>query len=154
MKISNKKDKKSERKKGNYGLNCLYTNADQLLNKLDDLLMFIASNEPDIMMITEVIPKAQQNSISYPQLSIKGYDTYVNFNPDEENLGSSGIRGVAIYVKCNLVARKLKLNNLFSDQLWVEITLRNNDLLLCGCIYRSPTYTKILKHNPRRTFVK
>ena len=81
------------------------------------------------MMITEVIPKAQQNSISYPQLSIKGYDTYVNFNPDEENLGSSGIRGVVIYVKCNLVARKLELNNLFSDQLWVEITLRNNDLL-------------------------
>ena len=101
--------------------------------------MFIASNELDIMMITEVIPKAQQNSISYPQLSIKGYDTYVNVNPDEENLGASGIRGVAIYVKCNLVARKLKLNNLFSDQLWVEITLRNNDLLLCGCIYRSPT---------------
>ena len=58
--------------------NCLYT------------------NEPDIMMITEVIPKAQQNSISYPQLSIKGYDTYVSFNPSEVNLGASGIRGVAI----------------------------------------------------------
>ena len=111
MKISNKKDKKNERKKGNWGLNCLY--------------MFIASNEPDIMMIIEVIPKAQQNSISYPQLSIKGYDIYVNFNPDEENLGASGIRRVAIYVKRNLVARKLKLNNLFSDQLWVEITLRS-----------------------------
>ena len=79
--------------------------------------MFIASNEPDIMMITEVIPKARQNSISYPHLSIKGYDTYVNFNPDEENLGASGIRGVAIYVKCNLLAKELELNTLFSDQL-------------------------------------
>ena len=75
MKISKKKDTKSEQKNENYGLNCLYTNADQLLNKLDDLLILITSNEPGIMMVTEVIPKEQQNSVPYSQLSIKGYDT-------------------------------------------------------------------------------
>ena len=35
----------------------LYTNADQFLNKKDELLQLIAGNEPNII-ITEVIPKA------------------------------------------------------------------------------------------------
>ena len=45
-------------------LSCLYSNVDQLLNKMDELRMLIASNEPDIMMFTEVIPKAQKTPIT------------------------------------------------------------------------------------------
>ena len=37
----------------NFGLKCLYSNVDQLLNKMDDLRMLIASNEPDLMVFTE-----------------------------------------------------------------------------------------------------
>ena len=37
-------------------LDILYTNADQFLNKRDDLSMFISGNEPDIILITEVLP--------------------------------------------------------------------------------------------------
>ena len=40
----------------------LYTNADQFSNKRDDLLMFIADNIPDVLMITEMLPK-QPNCI-------------------------------------------------------------------------------------------
>ena len=80
-------------KKGDVGLNCLYSNVDQLLNKMDDLLMLIASDEPDIMMLTEVIPKAQINTILETQISIKGYEIFTNFNYTDTNLGSSGIRG-------------------------------------------------------------
>ena len=40
-------------------LKILYTNADQFVNKRDDLLMLIAGNEPDIILINETIPKAQ-----------------------------------------------------------------------------------------------
>ena len=36
------------------GMKCLYSNADQLLNKMEDLKMVIASENPDIMMFTEV----------------------------------------------------------------------------------------------------
>ena len=49
----------------------MYSNVDQLLSKMDDLLMLIASDEPDIMMLTEVIPKAQINPILETQISIK-----------------------------------------------------------------------------------
>ena len=40
-------------------LKCLYTNADQLVNKREELCMTIAGQEPDIILITEVVPKAQ-----------------------------------------------------------------------------------------------
>ena len=76
------------------GLKCIYiyTNADLLLNMIDDLLMFIASDEPIMMMFTEVIPKAQRNPIALAQSTIKGYEMYTNFNHTEENLGGFGIR--------------------------------------------------------------
>ena len=35
----------------------LYTNADQFLNKINDLEMLIAGSEPDLMLITEILPK-------------------------------------------------------------------------------------------------
>ena len=41
--------------------------------------MFIASDELDIMMFTEVIPKAQRNPIAHAQLTIKGYEINTNF---------------------------------------------------------------------------
>ena len=58
--------------------------------------MFIAADEPDVMMITEVIPKAQKNPIFEIQLDIEGYELYKHFNNDDLDLGASGIRGVVI----------------------------------------------------------
>ena len=63
-----------------HGLSCLYSNVDQLLNKMDDLKTLIGSCEPDIMMFTEVIPKAQQKPIAEAQLKINGYELYKNFD--------------------------------------------------------------------------
>ena len=109
---------------------------------MDDLRMLIASDEPDIMLFTEVIPKAQKNPIFESQLEIKGYELFKNFNNTDTNLGSSGIRGVAIYVKDNLNCKEIELNSVFWDHVWVEISLKRGDKLLCGCIYRSPTKEK------------
>ena len=74
----------------------MYTNADQFLNKKDDLLQLISGNEPHIIMITEVIPKRQTKPIGTPQIKLDGYQEYINFDRTPENLGSSGIRGVVI----------------------------------------------------------
>ena len=87
---------------------------------MDDLLMFIVSDEPDIMMFTEVIPQAHRNQIAHAQLTIKGYEMYTNFNHTEENLGGSDIRGVAIYVKSELITKEVKLESRFRDQVWVK----------------------------------
>ena len=69
----------------------LYTNADQFLCKRDELLMEIAGAEPGIVLITEVIPKAQIQPIESARLMLPGYQMYANFNPSNSNLGTSGL---------------------------------------------------------------
>ena len=51
--------------------------------------IFIANDRPDIMLITEVIPKNQVNPITHALLDIEGYKCYQNFNPDEYNLDAN-----------------------------------------------------------------
>ena len=64
------------------GLNILYKNANQFVNKRDDLLRFIGDDKPDVMLITEVIPKNQTNPITKAHLDIEGYQC--NFEPERQ----------------------------------------------------------------------
>ena len=82
----------------------MYTNVDQFLNKRDELIKFIVNDEPNIIMIAEVIPKAQVYSIEAVSLELPGYSFHPNFESSDSNLDVSGIRGVAIYVKEDLNA--------------------------------------------------
>ena len=63
-------------------LTVFYTNADQFLNKRDELQMFIAGNEPDIILISEILPKSHCNTISSSRLLLNGYNMLFNFDPD------------------------------------------------------------------------
>ena len=49
----------------------------------------------------------------------------------------------AIYVKYKLICREIKLRGVFEDHVWVEISLKSKDTLLCGCTYRNPTVDKL-----------
>ena len=116
----------------------MYTNADQLINKRYDLEMMIEGDRPDVMMITEVIPKGQVNPITRALLEVDGYQNILNFDPDKTNLGASGIRGVAIYYKNTLTATEVELpTDDYKDHAWVEISSDAGTTLLCGCIYRT-----------------
>ena len=117
----------------------MYSNVDQLLNKIEELRFIATVDQPDIIFLTEVIPKAQKNPIHESLMNISGYDKYLNFNLEDSNLGSSGKRGVAIYIKESLSSTKIVLGTKYADQIWIEVKLRNNDKLLCGCVYRSPS---------------
>ena len=101
--------------------------------------MLIADRKPDIMLFTEVIPKAQQNPIHETQIKIDGYEHYPNFNFTDSNLGASGIRGVVVYVKDSISCKEVKPASSYRDHVWVELCLGKNKNLLCGCVYRSPT---------------
>ena len=105
---------------------------------MEDLKLLIASNEPDILMLTEVIPKRQVNPIEESQITLNGYVRHTNFEISDSNLGASGIWGTAIFVTDELKSRKVKMMNEFDDHVWIELQLNNNDKLLCGCMYRSP----------------
>ena len=49
------------------------------MNKMEDLRSMIADNVPDIIMITEVIPKAQKHPIQEPLLNLPGFEKFTNF---------------------------------------------------------------------------
>ena len=118
----------------------IYTNIDQFINKRDDLCMLIAGDEPDLILLTEVIPKAQVHPIPPATLSLPDYTLYVNFDPTEANLGRGGSRGICIFVRSRWQATEVSFPNFaFSEHLWISIPLQNRDLLLVGCVYRSPS---------------
>ena len=102
------------------------------------------------MMITEVIPKGQINPIKQTLLDVEGYKCTTNFDPDECNLGASGIRGVAIYCKQSLKIDEIEFRiDGFRDHVWIEISTKNCGSILCGCVYRSPS--NILETNKAST---
>ena len=107
--------------------------------------MVIAGREPDIIMVTEVIPKAQVSPLPAALLSLPGYNLYTNFNTSQANLGRSGSRGVCIFIKERLLSTEVSLYNSTSfEQLWVVLTLQNEDRLLVGCVYFSPSSNRQL----------
>ena len=117
----------------------LYTNADQLLCKRDDLCLLICNEEPDLILVTEVIPKAQRNPIAPAQLSIPGYNVFTSFNPSFPNLGPSGTRGICIYAADHLRVSEVSLGYSSVEHIWIRLSLVGSDGLLLGCIYRSPS---------------
>ena len=100
--------------------------------------MFIANDRPDIMLITEVIPKNQVNPITRDLLDIEGFKCYLNFNPDEYNSGASAIRGVCIYSKMtlNVIVVAFSIEGC-RDHAWIEIPTGKVESILCGCVYRT-----------------
>lgn len=118
------------------GLTCIYTNADSFMNKYDELkLRYINSDKtaPDIIMITEVLPKNSRYKLIKAELSLNGYDMFPDSFPPEEG------RGILIYVKQALNAVELKIESNFKEHVWVKINLKNCDKLLVGCLYKSPS---------------
>ena len=76
------------------------------------------------MLITEVIPKKQENPITQALMEIDGYKCLLNFNPNEMNLGASGLRGVAVYSKKNLQVAEVDIPiDGFDDHAWIEIPI-------------------------------
>ena len=113
------------------------------LRMLDEKTTALLSGLSSMIFFTLLALSSSENS-SLPelletQMKILGYETHCNFKFTEKNLGASGMRGVAIYIKDDIKSDEVTIKNDYDDQLWVRIKLRGNDSLLCGCLYRSPT---------------
>ncbi len=74
----------------------LYTNADQLPNKMHELLINIGIFRPDVIMITEVLPHNTVTITTQASIEIAGFEPFTNIE-DVEN-----IRGLALYISNNL----------------------------------------------------
>ena len=117
------------------GIKIWYTNADSYLNKREEMLVEIELQKPDIIVITEWFPKTTNaTDLDLVEFSIEGFSLYIS-KVEEKS------RGVGIYVNETLSSTECSvLNNCnFKESCWYEIILKNNDKLLIGAIYRSPS---------------
>ena len=117
------------------GLLVFYTNADNLLNKIDELKVRLQLKPFDILVVTEVYPKTgKSDEIQLSELHIEGYNMY------RSNVEGHS-RGVVIYVSDHISSNIVLdlTNHQFSENVWVEIRWNKRDNLLLGGIYRSPS---------------
>ena len=116
-------------------LRCIYTNADSLLNKIEEFKIRFLSDEniPDIIAITEVVPKNTRYTLNKADIELSGYELF------PRNFSGSARRGVIIYVRKKLQAVEVDIDTEFKESVWEKLNLNGNDKLLFGCVYKSPS---------------
>ncbi len=144
MNVSN--DGKQVSQKNN--LKCIYSNVDSLMNKRNELLHMIGKDNPDIICLTEILPKNTRYKVEVPELQLEGYDVFTNIN--EVTLH----RGVVIYTKKNIGAVPSNINANFSESVWCEVPLQKDDRLCVGCVYRSPNSTQANNDKLNESLIK
>ena len=121
-------------------LKCLYTNADSLSNKKSELLTMVDAEKVDVISVTEGLPKNQQQRgrIEPVEFQIDGFDCFHNIGD------KSCCRGVVLWIRSKFNAQSVELTGILSsssESVWCEISLKGNDKLLVGSVYRSPNST-------------
>ena len=122
-------------------LNILYTNADQLTTaKMAELRLRIQQEKPMIVAVCEVKPK---NGKDHHDYDIPGFSLH------PVNINSSEGRGIAVYTHSSLDQSVVHIQPIvrFQEACLIEIKLRGGDLMLFGCIYRSPTSSATSERN-------
>ena len=118
---------------------CLFTNADSLLNKFAELQALIHDESPHIIAICEVKPKNSRYAITDPEVQIAGYDMLKN------DLGHGKHRGCIMYIDNRFKATEITTDK-SKDAIWCEVKMKNEDKLLIGLTYRSPSNNKQEDH--------
>ena len=108
----------------------MYTNAESLFKKLDELKLKINMFEPSIIAITECKGKNVNNLITLPEYQLENY-TFVHCNLDKP-LGL----GVMIYIHNSITYNGVQFNSSFEEYVFIEIKLKDQ-VCLVGVIYKT-----------------
>ena len=119
-------------------LNFLYTNADCLTNKRQELQSLLGSLvwKPSVIIITEVNSKVSFNNLQESEYSLEGYNVFVS------NVGVDKFCGIIIYVDKSILCSQLHVFSKFSEFLFIKIMQGNSCALTIGAIYRRPGSSK------------
>lgn len=99
------------------------TNADSLPNKMTELRfrINIMNKQPDVIAITEVVPKSRTYNVEPSDYHVDGYTAFTSDLVDKNR------RGIVMLVKSDLNASHLVMDSTFSEMLWLKIRLDNNE---------------------------
>ena len=115
---------------------CFYTNANNLVARIDELRARVLMNEFHIVAVTETW---SNEDIDDAELNIKGYTLY---RRDRRSHIYSKGGGVIIYVKDSLTSVPLThlTNSEFNESVWCHVQ-QDDFSLIIGCCYRSTSST-------------
>ena len=74
-------------------MKCIYTNADVFRNKFEEFKLRYITTNPDVILVTEVLPQNFRYAVVKAEYSIPGYDIFPEGFPIEDT------RGILVYVK-------------------------------------------------------
>ena len=118
-------------------LQIVYTNADCLMNKRDELMECIVSENPHIIIITKVNPKNQHYTTTQLDLMVKGYIIFTN-------ACEQGTRGVLTLINNHLNPIENHISQIPECQeiVTVELKLSAKDKLVMMGVYQSPNSSR------------
>ena len=132
--VNNKhKDKTKKTKLNNGDLLICYSNVNSLLNKRYELQNLIADKDPDIIQLTETLPKNCKKDDFSQDFHIPGYNLFFNNNPK---------RGITVYIKTSIDASLIEIINCDLIECICLSLKINNQCIFLGCTYRSPSNDK------------
>ena len=106
------------------------------MNKIEELKLEVRNNEPLLLAICEIKPKYFRYELNEAEIQIPNYNLHYN------SLERNDERGIAFYIHNTIDANQVHPKSIARESIWLEIELKNQDKLLAGCVYRSPSNTK------------
>ena len=117
-------------------MTAVYTNAQSILKKLDELRCYAAEKRPDVIMLT----KTWTNStIDDDFLKIHGYETIARSDREDTAGGRGG--GIVVYARKEISCWKDEGTNGFNQSVSFRVKLDNEELSM-HVVYRSPNSTR------------
>lgn len=114
----------------------LYTNAQSVIKKMDELRALVDEKKPDVVALTETWTN---NDIPNEFLHINGYEILEREDRVDTSRGRGG--GILVYVKKGLCAWKENVDGDFCQCVCVKLKGRSDDLSIF-VTYRSPNSTR------------
>ena len=140
-------DQNSSTIKSYQSFTVFYTNADNLINKRNELYHSLTSVKPEIICITEILAKNALLPVDDCEFQIQGFDCFMNNNKSKCH------RSVLIYTKKCLKADAANFSELdCQEYMYCKLSSKNSGLLHILCIYRSPNST-IDNNNNLNSFI-
>ena len=105
-----------------------------MTNKLSELSLLVNDLNPDIIGISEVLPKNHTRYIYPEEFKLKGYNDIIH-----KNVAENKSRGSILYIKDDINFKEIKFENtagIFEEGLFIELKVNKCESLLIASLYR------------------
>ena len=115
----------------------MYTNAQSILRKMDELRAYASDRDPDMIMLTETWTN---EGIEDVFLKIKGYELVARSDREDTVGGRGG--GILVYGKKEINCWRVEAECEFNQRVSIKVKLEAKTEMTMHCIYRSPNSTR------------